>query len=299
MAKEKTILHYEGLYGDASARHSPEYIFLELIATRSKLFNWSINTHVHLNLFQLFVIERGSVVFQTETGSTTCNTSCLFLVPPAILHGLDYSPDVYGHILTLSETLVEEIFPTSSPIWQTFNQAYLIRTFEETSDFHSFKTLIQSIEFELFSDKAERIPMLKALFATLIIKLHRLVKQDEDQKMDNLTMGHFRRFQKQIKSADFPKSIPQFAAELNITPVHLNRICRTVAGKSAIQLVQEHLIGEGKKYLIHTSYSVSEIAYLLKFEYPNYFARLFKKYTGVSPVEFRERQRIFNRGVTE
>ena len=54
--------------------------------------------------------------------------------------------------------------------------------------------------------------------------------------------------------------------------------------------MQEHLLDEARKYLTYTSYSVSEIAYLLKFEYPNYFARFFKKHTGLSPTEFRERQ---------
>jgi AraC family transcriptional activator of pobA len=118
-----------------------------------------------------------------------------------------------------------------------------------------------------------------------------MVKQGEEQKKDDVTMSHFRKFQKKIKEANAPKSIPEFADELNMTPVHLNRICRAVAGKSAIQLVHQNLIAEAQKYLLHTSYSVSEIAYLLKFEYPNYFAKLFKKYTGVSPLDFRRQDR--------
>jgi AraC-like DNA-binding protein len=32
---------------------------------------------------------------------------------------------------------------------------------------------------------------------------------------------------------------------------------------------------------------VSEIAYELGFDYPQYFSRLFKRYVGVSPNEFR------------
>jgi AraC family transcriptional activator of pobA len=71
----------------------------------------------------------------------------------------------------------------------------------------------------------------------------------------------------------------------------LNRICKAVAGKSAIELVHQNIISEAQKYLLHTSYSVSEIAYLLKFEYPNYFAKLFKKYVGMSPIEFRRLDR--------
>jgi AraC family transcriptional activator of pobA len=53
--------------------------------------------------------------------------------------------------------------------------------------------------------------------------------------------------------------------------------------------VQEHLIEQAKNYLSHTSYTIAEIAYLLNFEYPNYFARLFKKINGVSPKEYRRR----------
>ena len=82
-------------------------------------------------------------------------------------------------------------------------------------------------------------------------------------------------------------SVAQLAGELAITPVHLNRICRAIVGKSASELLQEHILEEARKYLTYTSYTVSEIAYLLNFEYPNYFARFFRKHTGLSPTEFR------------
>jgi len=84
------------------------------------------------------------------------------------------------------------------------------------------------------------------------------------------------------------ETVKNVAVKLGITTVHLNRICNTVAGKSAGQMMDEHLIEESKKYLSYTSYSISEIAYLLKFDYPNYFARFFKKNTGVTPLQFRK-----------
>ena len=47
------------------------------------------------------------------------------------------------------------------------------------------------------------------------------------------------------------------------------------------------LIEEAKNMLLGTDKSVSELAYSLGFEYPQYFSRLFKNKTGKSPIEFR------------
>ena len=51
-------------------------------------------------------------------------------------------------------------------------------------------------------------------------------------------------------------------------------------------------MGEATIFLQYTTYSVSEIAYLLHFEYPNYFARFFRNHTGFSPTEFREKLKM-------
>lgn len=291
MGSSKPILNFEGLYGDLNSRYPSEYIFLELIATRSQIFNWVIQPHIHAHLFQVFIVNSGQVTFQESTRIDTYIAPCIFLIPPTALHGLSYTPDVSGHILTISEIIIEDIFQTSSTIWQSFHKIHIIHHFDEKESFQAITELIGAIEKELFEEQSERRAMLNAYFTQLFVKLHRMVRQGEEQQKDSVAMSHFRKFQKKIKEASYPKSIPEFAEELNITPIHLNRICWSISGHSAIQLVHRYLINEAQKYLTHTSYSISEIAYLLKFEYPNYFAKLFKKYTGVSPVEFREQQR--------
>jgi AraC family transcriptional regulator, transcriptional activator of pobA len=131
--------------------------------------------------------------------------------------------------------------------------------------------------------------MLHALLCRLFIYIHRLILNHGNHliKDTNQSLQYYRKFMQLVKAADRQKTIPAYAKELNITAVHLNRICNEVRGKSALSLVQEHLIEQAKNYLLHTSYSISEIAYLLNFEYPNYFARLFKKLNGVSPKAYR------------
>lgn len=134
--------------------------------------------------------------------------------------------------------------------------------------------------------------MLHLSLQRLFIVLYRLWQQNEavQDSTNSLRIQHFRQFQHRVRQVGTTHNIAQLASELAITPVHLNRICRAIAGKSASQLVQEHILDEARKYLTYTSYSVSEVAYLLHFKYPNYFAKFFRKHTGLSPTEFREEQ---------
>jgi AraC family transcriptional activator of pobA len=213
------------------------------------------------------------------------------LIPPTLLHGLQYTPDVDGHILTISDSIVADIFKTSSSIWKTFEQIQILTNFEADTSFERILSIIGNIEYELFNENPERFLMLRASILQFFVCMHRSTKLDDAVGGNHLTKNYFRAFKQNIKQAIYPKTIPEFAEELHITTVHLNRICKAISGKSAIELVHQNIIIEAQKYLLHTSYSVSEIAYLLKFEYPNYFAKLFKKHVGLSPVEYRKQDR--------
>lgn len=51
--------------------------------------------------------------------------------------------------------------------------------------------------------------------------------------------------------------------------------------------IHYYLIEEVKNILLNSNNSVSEVAYSLGFEYPQYFSKLFKNKTGKTPVEYR------------
>ncbi len=83
-------------------------------------------------------------------------------------------------------------------------------------------------------------------------------------------------------------SVLFFAKKLNVTPNYLSDMARHYTGKSALNMIHDHIIEEAKLLLMSSSKSVSEISYALGFEYPTYFSRLFKKKTTISPTEFRK-----------
>lgn len=75
--------------------------------------------------------------------------------------------------------------------------------------------------------------------------------------------------------------------QLNVSPNYLSDMLRSLTGQSTQQHIHDKLIEKAKEILTTTSLSVSEIAYLLGFEYPQSFSKLFKSKTNVSPLEFR------------
>lgn len=285
---KKKLTYYNGLYGDLNYRSDGNYIFLELIETRSKGFDWVIKPHIHAHLYQIFCIESGKIILDSSAQSQPLKTPCILVIPPNTLHGLNYSVDVKGSILTVSDTVFDDLFPSSASLsfeFETLKYVALI-----PNSFKKFNLLINEFNEELFTNKIGKKVMLNSLLQQLFISIHRmvLINTNDIHGDTNITLHYYRRFIQLVKIAD-KKSIPDFAKELGITAVHLNRICNQICSKSALFIVQEYLMEQAKNYLSHTSLTIAEIAYLLDFEYPNYFARVFKKLNGVSPKEYRHR----------
>ena len=58
-------------------------------------------------------------------------------------------------------------------------------------------------------------------------------------------------------------------------------------GLSALEHIHKAIIKEAKRRLLIPEKSINSVAFDLGFEYPQYFSRLFKKETGMTPKEFR------------
>jgi AraC-like DNA-binding protein/mannose-6-phosphate isomerase-like protein (cupin superfamily) len=82
--------------------------------------------------------------------------------------------------------------------------------------------------------------------------------------------------------------VNDYADMLAITPNHLTQIVKQVTGKTSIELLQDKLIVEVKRLLLHTNMTVSEIAELMNFPDQSYFTKYFKKITGATPLQYRK-----------
>lgn len=80
-----------------------------------------------------------------------------------------------------------------------------------------------------------------------------------------------------------------FADQLRLSSNYLGDIIKYFTNKSAIETIHDFVINRAKKLLTESNLNNAEIAYELGFEYPNYFAKLFKKHTQLTPKEYRNK----------
>ncbi|WP_459211135.1 helix-turn-helix domain-containing protein [Aquimarina rhabdastrellae] len=82
-------------------------------------------------------------------------------------------------------------------------------------------------------------------------------------------------------------TVGYFADKLNTSTNYLSDIIKSNTNQTAKEHIDNKIIKISKILLLQTKMSISEIAYRLGFDYPNYFARFFKKGTNISPSQFR------------
>jgi AraC family transcriptional activator of pobA len=82
-------------------------------------------------------------------------------------------------------------------------------------------------------------------------------------------------------------SVAYFAQKSFLSPNYFGDLIKHLTGKSPLEHIQNFIVEIAKQKLQNTSLSISEISYSMGFDYPNYFARFFRKKTGLSPKAFR------------
>lgn len=79
----------------------------------------------------------------------------------------------------------------------------------------------------------------------------------------------------------------EYAQQLAITTAYLNECVTKETGYSVSHHIQQRIILEAKRLLVHSDQSVKEIATLLGYDDYPYFSRLFTKVAGMSALAFR------------
>lgn len=276
------------LYGEADRAPPADPLHCESIAERSRLHDWEIRPHRHAMLAQLLWVRRGRFEALLDGRTLPLAGPALVTVPSMTAHGFRFAPTVDGLVFTLQERHLQALLVRAGTLATTLLQprAWPLAR----ADTKPVAASAQALRDELRGSGAWRATAIDAALLALLVAVARALPPapaPADAPPER-ALAHVRRFRALVE-AHYREQPPlsALAARLGITPTQLNRVCREVLGRPALQVLHQRLVLEAQRELAYTSMSVKQIALGLGFADAAYFTRFFRRATGRAPTEWR------------
>jgi AraC family transcriptional regulator, transcriptional activator of pobA len=279
------------LYGE-TGRPGEDLLHIEELQTRSRLYQWEIDAHVHPGLFQIVWLQQGDAQVALDEWHGGVVGPAAIVVPPGVVHGFHFAAGTDGHVLTVSaRLLVEGEFQSIGEAFRVLFSAPGVLDFSATEvDALRLAAQFAELAVEFGLPGAGDTPVPQWLARAIIWRLARTRQLRQAQTVQ--TQSHHALYVRFVDLVEqhFLEHWPmqRYANRLGLSTQRLNRLIGRQAGRSALQLVHERLLREACRRLIYTAVPATRLAFELGFEDPAYFSRFFKRHTGLSPQRWRQ-----------
>jgi AraC-like DNA-binding protein len=99
----------------------------------------------------------------------------------------------------------------------------------------------------------------------------------------------FRQFIEEVKAHYLTeRSVTFYAQKLCVTPKYLSSVIHEVSGRYATDFITSFVVNECKAMLHTEGISVKEVCIKMNFPNQSFFAKYFKKHTGMTPKEYKQ-----------
>ncbi|WAC14538.1 helix-turn-helix domain-containing protein [Dyadobacter pollutisoli] len=217
----------------------------------------------------------------------------IYFMLPGQVHSWNFEGEMEGYVVNFSESFFRSFLlkPDYLDFFSFLNGDSRQNVVELAVDIRpkiaeQFEELLRQYS----QSPALREDMIRVLLLQLFLTIEQSISTQQRQKgvfHKNAVIGNF---QKLIERNYTKHRLPgEYAEMLNVTPNHLNALCKEHIGMQAGELIRNRITLEAKRLLVNLDLTVSEIAYQLNFSDNSYFTKFFKKEAGMTPEEFRKK----------
>lgn len=169
------------------------------------------------------------------------------------------------------------------------NQEFLMLT-----DYETVESAMKRIVFEMNDKSSNYETLVKLYFCELFILLSRLIEENK-KKEDRASKKYVKQAVRFIEDSLVQDlTVEIISKEVHISPNYLHHIFRDSTGFSVMEYVTMKRIAKSKDLLKSTKKKITEVASLVGLPNSQYFSTLFKRYTDMTPNQYRKLNQMLN-----
>lgn len=270
---------------------NPEEISLLSHTSTGIIQGMNLQKSGHRLMFLL--VSSGEAVVESEDRQYKVSSGMVYThVPFRSFRYIEISDDYQACMLTFMLDFLSDFpIPFNSYFGSMQEQKPALTLTDES--FRLLTAYMEDVQFQLSrTDNPMRLQMVRAgvfRYATEVCSLYirdaaTIVRNDRRDQIVDEFMKLLYVFFRNERRQEF------YARRLCLSSHYLSKIVKRQTGKSVSEWIIEFTLREAKRLLQRNpALSISQITDRLHFQDSSYFAYFFRKYTGMSPTEYRQR----------
>lgn len=252
--------------------------------------NYDVDVPHRHNYYEIFLFNKGGGQHTIDFVSHPINDHSVHFISPGQVHQVVRDIGSNGFVIMFSRDFTHNGIDNKDllyelPFFHNFTKNPTIDC--EERDFFNINSIFQNIELEYQSHQLFNAEILQSFLNILLLKCKRIYKSES--VIANTDQLEVQKFIRLIETNYHETSqVQEYAELMGCSPNQLNDLTKKALGKTASEMIQERILLEAKRLLIHSNMTAKEIAYLLNFGDPAYFSRFFKNQIGSTPNEFKK-----------
>ena len=252
------------------------------------------DVHIHYNDYEVYYLLEGERCYFIGTKIYHLKQGSLVFVRRNVIHKTALSREAHHDriLLEISRSYLESVFAITGELTlHDFFQDDCIILSLESEEQNFITELLLALGRELGTKNSGFRLLVKSLVAELFIYAKRMENKTNPSASSRTDDPRHRQIEQIAcyiaENCCSPLSLNSIAEQFYMNKCYLSRIFKEITGFTVNGYLHARRIQKARSLLIQNSMNISEVAEAAGYENLTYFERVFKKHTGMSPLEYR------------